>query len=155
MFPDRPRRLDGVSYTGYERYFLTSCTANRHRAFKDEATAHFGISQLRNSAALHAFAIAAYCFMPDHVHLLVYGTALDADLPAFVAHFKKLTGYEYKQRTGRRLWQPGYYDHILRGDEATEVVAKYTFENPLRAGLTKVFGEYPYAGSDLFDCKQL
>jgi REP-associated tyrosine transposase len=131
------------------------CTANRHRAFLGEGTAWSAIEQLRKSATHHRFGLYAFCFMPDHVHILVEGMADDADLCAFVVHFKKLTGYDYKQRTRQRLWQPGYYDHILRSEEATEAVARYIFENPLRAGLATVYGEYRFAGSDMFEYKQV
>lgn len=89
--------------------------------------------------------------MPDHVHLLVYGTSLDADLRAFIIHFKKLTAFEYSQRFKRRLWQHGYHDRILRDDESTEATARHVLENPVRAGLARQLGEYPYAGSDLYD----
>ena len=91
--------------------------------------------------------------MPDHVHVLVYGTSLQADLKAFMIHFKKLTGFSYRRETGFKLWQAGYHDHILRGEETTETVARYILENPLRAGLSVTFGEYPFAGSDLYDYK--
>jgi hypothetical protein len=31
----RPRRIDGFSYTGFNRYFLTFCVKERNRAFVD------------------------------------------------------------------------------------------------------------------------
>ena len=93
--------------------------------------------------------------MPDHLHILVYGTALQADLPAFMNLFKKITGFNYSQRFKRRLWQPGYYDRILRDDESTEGVARCILENPVRAGLARQIGEYPYAGSDLHDLRAI
>jgi REP element-mobilizing transposase RayT len=93
--------------------------------------------------------------MPDHVHLLVYGTSGQSDLQAFMSHFKKATGFEYSRRFKRRLWQPGYHDRILRDDESTEATARYVLENPVRAGLAQELGEYPYAGSDLFDLQAM
>jgi len=89
--------------------------------------------------------------MPDHVHVLTYGAALDADFTAFVKAFKQRSGYWYASRFGRRLWQAGYYDRILRSDEATEAVARYVLENPIRAGLARELGEYPFAGSGLYE----
>ena len=154
MISNRPRRLAGVSYIGYQRYFLTTCTADRHRAFEQAHITEGCILQLRRSATAFAFALVAYCFMPDHLHLLVYGTSERADLKAFVVHYKKLTGFEYSRRVGRRLWQPGYYDRVLRDEEATEAIARYILENPIRAGLARQLGEYPFAGSDLFDPRQ-
>jgi hypothetical protein len=89
--------------------------------------------------------------MPDHVHVVAYGTSLSSDFPTFVNHFKQTTGYACARRSGHRLWQPGFYDRILCDDESTEAVARYVLENPIRAGLTRALGEYPFAGSDLYD----
>jgi len=154
MRPRRPHRLCGLPYTGYQRYSLTLCVDGRQRVFIERHVAERAVLQLRQSAAKHAFAIAAYCFMPDHVHLLVYGTSPDASLTAFVAHFKQMTGFAYRQATGQLLWQEGYHDRVLRNEEQTETIVRYILGNPVRAGLTREWGEYEYAGSDLFDYRR-
>jgi putative transposase len=154
MITHRPRRLDGVSYAGFQRYFVTSCTSERHRAFENADVTEWCTAQLRTTAAAHQFAIAAYCFMPDHVHLLLYGTSETADLRRCVARYKQLTGFEYRKRQHRLLWQPGYHERVLRDEEATDPIARYILANPIRAGLTEKWGEYPFAGSDLFDYRQ-
>ena len=41
----------------------------------------------------------------------------------------------------------GYYEHVLRDDEATLAVAQYILENPTRKGLVECFTDYPYLGS--------
>jgi len=151
----RPKRLAGVPYVGYQRYFLTFCTAKRHRAFEKPEIANGCLWQLRRRAAAYDMALIAYCFMPDHVHLVVYGASERADLREFIVSFKQVTGFEYRQRHGRSLWQTGYFERVLRDDEATEAVARYTLENPIRAGLTRGLGEYPFAGSDLYDLQAL
>jgi hypothetical protein len=93
--------------------------------------------------------------MPDHVHVLACGASLDADARAFMAHFKQLTGFQHQRRFNRPLWQPGYHDRILRNDESTEAVARYILENPVRARLARQIGEYPHAGSDVYDTEAL
>ena len=153
VVPDRPRRLRDFPDVGYQRYFLTVCTADRHWAFDANVTAHEAIVHLRRSARSHDFALAAYCFMPDHVHVLVYGTTERADFRAFALLFKKLTGFYYRKHVGRRLWQAGHYEHVLRADEMTDTVARCILENPIRAGLSQALGEHPSAGSGLFDCR--
>ena len=155
MITRRPTRLRGVPYVGFQRYFLTTCTAERHRAFERPPITEGCVLHLRRSASRHELAIVAYCFMPDHLHVLAYGTSPQSDFQAFVVHFKKLTGFEYKRRHGRHLWQPGYHDRILRDEESTEAVARYILEKPVRAGLARQLGEYPFAGSDLYDAKAL
>jgi hypothetical protein len=46
-----------------------------------------------------------------------------------------------------KLWQPSYYDHVLRKDEDTLNVARYILDNPVRKGLVKHFLEYGFSGS--------
>ena|SRR5947207_7377531 len=155
MITDRPRRLVGVSYVGYQRYFLTLCTAFRHAAFQSEDVVGGVLEQLRQTCSFCAFANTAYCFMPDHLHVLATAQSESADLEEFVKRFKQSTGFMYRKNHGQRLWQPGYHDRVLRDDEATEAVARYVLANPVRAGLTKELGEYPFAGSDVYSLTEL
>jgi len=93
--------------------------------------------------------------MPDHVHILLHASSERADLPAFMKRFKQVTGFAYKQHSRQVLWQNGYHDRILRDDESSESTARYILENPIRAGLTTAWGEYPYAWSDVYDLEAL
>jgi putative transposase len=91
------------------------------------------------------FAIHAYCIMPDHAHVLVEGDRATADLKGFVARWKQDTGFAFRSSTGRRLWQPGFFDRVLREQESSRVVARYIIENPVRARLVNAVNEYPFA----------
>jgi hypothetical protein len=55
----------------------------------------------------------------------------------------------------RPLWQKGYYEHVLRNDEATLATAKYILENPVRAGLVAKPRDYEFAGSFVLAAEQL
>lgn len=142
----RPRRLDTFDYTGFHRYHVRVATWNRVRHFSDPALVHAVIEQLLASASTHHVEVTAYCVMPDHVHLLIVGQSPAAQLTAFVSAWKQRTGYAFaRSHRGTRLWQPSYFDRVLRENEATEVVARYIVENPVRAGLASRLGEYPHA----------
>ncbi|HYN10753.1 MAG TPA: hypothetical protein VES67_25440 [Vicinamibacterales bacterium] len=41
--------------------------------------------------------------------------------------------------------QDGYFERVLRHDEATPQVIAYILENPVRAGLVQDPAEYPFA----------
>ena len=88
--------------------------------------------------------------MPDHFHTLVEGLVENADFRHFVKIFKQVTAFDHRRRNGSHLWQPGYHERIVRDDEETEAIVRYIWENPIRAGLTKQLGEYPYCGSDRY-----
>ena len=111
--------------------------------------------KLRHAAKRERFALLAYCFMPDHLPLLVEGTDVVSDLQRFVFSAKQSTGYAYRRQKRGRLWQEGYYDHVLRHDESIIAKARYILENPVRAGLVRAVDEYPFSGSDVHSVKQL
>jgi REP element-mobilizing transposase RayT len=155
MITNRPRRLSGVSYVGLQRYSVTVCTAFRKRIFENFEIGADIASQILRVAADFQFDLTVYCLMPDHVHLLAAAQCEASDLPSFVKHAKQITGFAYRQSTGQSLWQRGYYDRILRDDEASLTVAKYILENPIRAGLTTTLGEWPLAGSSVYSWPEL
>jgi REP-associated tyrosine transposase len=112
-------------------------------------------SQLLRSVDAAAFAVDAYCWMPDHTHLLLEATSAESDLCRLMNTWKQVTGYAHKQATGKQLWQTGYYDHVLRPDEDRLPVIEYLIANPVRGGLVTEVGSYPFWGSGVWSREQL
>jgi putative transposase len=154
MFPKRPR-LEGFPYTGLHRYSLTICTKDRQRLFTENELITDVLLTIRQFAGSHKFALFGYCFMPDHVHIVASATAENADLRKFVAKWKQRSGYLFRQKTGQFLWQPSYFDHVLRDEEETWRAVRYALENPVRNGLVENFADYPFSGSDVYSKEQL
>jgi putative transposase len=138
-----------------QRYFLTTCSAFRRPLFLNAALASEVIGQLLHDAGLFEFAVLAYCAMPDHLHALLEAQSEQSDFQVFVKRFKQSTGFMYRQKAKEPLWQHGYHERILRNDEASPAVVRYILENPIRAGLVKTIGEYPFAGSGVYDGEAL
>ena len=164
-YKSRPRLKD-FDYKGYQRYFVTICTHERNPIFKDNAMVRELIRVLKDTSKnSFGFKVWAYCFMPDHLHLLVEGESHDSDLKRFISSYKQHTGYYYKmhvaqgfspaQRKSFKLWQPSYYDHILRKDEDILSVAMYIVNNPVRKGLAKHFMDYEFIGSFELELERL
>lgn len=121
--------------------------------FVKEKIVRFVESKLVGISMDFDFDIICYCFMPDHLHILTQGKNDDSDLKIYMKHFKQSTGYEFKKKTNRQLWQNSYYDHIIRGDEDLYNISRYILENPLRKGLVKDYREYPYSWCKYFDVR--
>ena len=102
--------------------------------------------QFAHVAASNDFDVLAYCFMPDHLHLLVKGKTQDADLRVFVSTAKQRAAYVARTFIRGRLWQPGYFDRILRDEDDAYAVIKYIRDNPVRAGLVQAADDYPFSG---------
>src|SRR5262245_7622662 len=149
MLPKRPR-LHSNLYVGLQRYFLTFCTANRRTWFVDIPHVEPVREQIMQVAPVYDMEITAYCFMPDHLHLLVEGRTESADARAFVQQATQRSGYEFSRSFRNRLWQPSYYDRILREDEDSLRVTRYIFDNPVVEGLVKSPTEYSFLGSEKY-----
>ena len=82
-------------------------------------------AQFLRVAENEQFAILVYCFMPDHVHLLVEGLADGSNCKQFITKSKQCSAHAYAEEFNSRLWQPFGFEHVLRDDEKVQVVARY------------------------------
>ena len=143
-FPRRAR-LSSFDYRGPHAYFLTINARDRCPVFVEGSICAMVRRALVEGATRFSFQVHAYCFMPDHLHLLVAGMREDSDLRRFLRHFKQATGYAYKRAYGHRLWAYSYYDHVLRREESVQNIASYLLANPVRGGLVQRYEDYPYS----------
>ena len=86
----------------------------------------------------------AWVLMPDHWHGLV--EVGHESLSKTVQRLKVNVARRVNAAERRRgpLWAPAFHDHALRSDEALLDAARYILRNPLRAGLARRVGDYPY-----------
>ncbi|MEX0785993.1 MAG: transposase [Dehalococcoidia bacterium] len=159
--PVRQRnRLDPEAYREPGSFFVTISAAGRRPWFRRAPVVAECTSQLRAACEREGFELEAYCFMPDHLHLLAT-SEVEHDLGRLVHGFKQRTGYWFRNRylagglkasptapdERPSLWQKSYYDHVLRREDDIDQVIQYIVENPVRAGLAGCVEEYPYAWS--------
>ena len=126
------------------------CTRHRFPSFRDASVVSDTLRHFRRAAESEGFAILAYCFMPDHAHLLVEGLFDTSNLRRFTKRAKQHSGAAYALRHGTPLWQEGYYDRVLRKDNDAREVARYILWNPVRAGIVDAPVSYPFLGSDVW-----
>ena len=155
MFPQHPEHLTTFDYRGFHRYSIRFCTKNRTQLFTTQEVVDLVLAQFLRSAEEEQFAIITYCFMPDHVHLLIEGRCEASDGKRFIALAKQYSGFYYKKQFKRSLWQRYGFERVLRSDEATLVVARYIIENPVRAGLVTCCRSYPFTGSSVYTLDQI
>ena len=146
-FTRKSIRLPAGSYVGPRIYFVTICCEGRKPALADAEWVSRCIVRLREASTASLFSVHAYCFMPDHVHLLAEGRGAESSLRAFLSRFKQFTAFEYQRKTGTRLWQTKFYDYVLRQDAEMDAVAWYIWMNPVRKGLCGDPREFPHSGS--------
>ena len=85
--------------------------------------------------------------MPDHIHALIQ-PGCNQTLARVLHSLKSFTAKEInalRDETGS-VWQDGYYDHGVRGEEALNEIIRYCYENPVRKGLVKRARDIPIGG---------
>jgi putative transposase len=146
MIKGRPPRLRQIFQT-YDPplFFVTICTIHRQR-IGDLETAHRPFeAHIRRARDEFGVAVGRYVMMPDHMHFFVRGGD-DFKLAQWVNGLKRTISVAFGATKKRLLWQPGFFDHVLRNDESYGEKWKYVQENPVRAGLVMRVDEWPYQG---------
>ena len=111
--------------------------------------------QFQQCAELEQISIAAYCFMPTHLHLLTCGLTPTSNSWRFICSAKQKTGFWYSRTIGRRLWQRYVWDRVLRARGDSADVVRYILMNPVEAALTIDPFSYPFSGSMVYSRDEL
>ena len=159
----KPTRLKNFDYSTAGAYFITVCTKNRReilsRVGADVLGGPNGVALLpygkiaekyirQFSEFYENITIDQYVIMPDHVHIVLFvenggsprtstPTRQTASVSHFVSTLKRFCNKEY----GENVWQRGFYNHVIRGQEDYEEIVKYILENPARCYYGKLYTE--------------
>ncbi len=88
--------------------------------------------------------IAAYVFMPEHIHLLTNEPGKDT-LATFLQIFKQLSARQLKSPDQKQFWQRRYYDfNVFTTDKYVEKV-QYIHRNPVTRGLVSRPEDYRWS----------
>ena len=150
-----PPHLRDFSYVGRHSYALEFTTFDRRELFQDPETVRLTLEQFLRAGAERGFALAAYCFMPDHVHLVIDGKRDDADGKAFIKAAKQYSNYYFKQARKETLFQRYGYERAIRSDIERGLTIAYVVANPVVAGLVTRAADYPFLGSEIYSMDEL
>jgi REP-associated tyrosine transposase len=126
-------------------YFITICTIHRQK-IGDLCAAHRAFEcYVRRARDEFGVAVGRYVMMTDHVHFFVRGND-EFDLAQWVNGLKRAISVSVGATKKRPLWQPGFFDHVLRNDESYSQKWEYVRENPVRGRLVPRAEDWPYLG---------
>lgn len=152
----KPNRLSGYDYSAPGYYFLTICTANHELLLGRICGCEDGIvsagmvindvGHTVENAILDipehypGTAIDQYIVMPNHVHMILRIPAHLEKPPSvsrIVQQFKRAVSI----KLGKRIWQLGFHDHIIRGETDYQKIWEYIENNPLKWALDQYYRE--------------
>ena len=139
-------RLPEEDYIGRRTVAFTACLKGRSTYFVDLDSIGPHVSILESVVTDYRAAVPIYCFMPDHLHVLLMGLEDDSNLIQAFRKFKLKSGIALQRYTEVR-WQHRFYDHVVRVSEDWRHQSTYIAMNPVRAGLVEDCFDYPLLGT--------
>lgn len=147
-------RIPGYDYATPGSYFVTICANDRVPRFSQVRkhdvmltdAGEMALSEWMNlEARFPRVELDDVILMPDHMHAIIWLTGdgegeSPVKLGRVVQAFKSLTTNAYSRGVrelgwpsfDRKLWQPGYFEHIIRSDRSLERHREYIASNPAR-----------------------
>ena len=138
-----PRQPRQKSESGIYHIMLRGI--NRQIIFEDSEDQARFLGTLKKYRDQCGYKVYAYCFMGNHVHLLLKEGKED------LAHsFKRIAGsyvYWYNQKYDRcgHLFQDRFRSEAITDDGHYLTVLRYIHQNPVKAGLCKRSQDYPHS----------
>ena len=129
-------------------YFIVGVMQGREPLFADAENLALLRETLHRVKALYPFTMLAYVFLPDHFHLLIFvpeTTNLSKLMQSWQRNFTRNYKVAHGITESLRLWQHGFWDHVIRDVDDHERHFHYVHYNPVKHGYVRRAGEYPHS----------
>ncbi len=129
-------------------YFFTVVTHQRQPLFQSPENVQLLREAFRYTLKKRPFVLVGVVVLPDHLHCIWNLPSRDAD---FSNRWKMLKGrlsrqYALLHKVEKPvLWQPRFWEHMIRDKDDFRNHMDYLHFNPVKHGLVKSPGEWPYS----------
>ena len=145
-FPGVPPRLRFLHPSrDLPLYFVTACVFKRRALLATDVVHGAFAEYARTGAEQHGIAVGRYVIMPDHLHLFIRCPP-PRSLGVWMRGLKRVMELAIPVAVRDRVWQPGFFDHVLRTSESYGQKWEYVRSNPVRAGLVARAEDWPLQG---------
>ena len=128
-------RLKEFDYSSEGSYFVTIATKDGKRCFVLEKLRQIVEKQIKTLENRFDLKVDTFLVMPDRVHLIVsFYEGIGVSLSRVVQALKSLVAKDAREnlRIKDKIWQRGFYDHIIRNERDHLEKMRYVINNPLK-----------------------
>jgi REP element-mobilizing transposase RayT len=118
-------RLRNYDYSINGYYFVTVLTNYRRPYLVQDLYELVNIA-IQELNELEGVKVDYAVVMSNHIHLILILSDCPLELGEIVRRLKAKTS----QKAGLKLWQPNYYEHVIRHDLALSRIRQYIINNP-------------------------
>ena len=138
-------------------YFFTVVTARRRKLFSNEEAVEVLRQAFQHVNRKRPFTVNAMAVLPDHLHCIWTLPAADADYPTRWRLIKTWTTRHcpprlqygrvpaHPHRTPPTLWQPRYWEHVIRDETDYRQHVEYIHYNPVKHGYVRQPCDWPHS----------
>jgi putative transposase len=130
-------------------YFFTVVTYQRRPVFAAPENVDLLREAFHHVRTSRPFTIDGIVVLPDHLHCIWRLPEADTDFPGRWREIKKYVskriGEKRKTRNAMDVWQPRFWDHVLRDEDDWRRHMDYIHYNPVKHGLAASPAEWPYS----------
>ena len=124
--------------------FVTVCSDRKRKIFNRPGSVRLFCDAWN---AADAWSVGLWIAMPDHIHFFVRpAVRAYPPLKQWVRYWKTLVSRQWPDASEQPIWQRDFWDRQLRRGESYHEKWQYIMENPVRAGLVRSSGEWPFQG---------
>jgi putative transposase len=128
-------------------YHVTTRTRDGAPVFRDPANARIIVDALQFLRHDRAY-VLGYAILPDHLHAVLVPTGQQTVSKLM----QSIKGYSARVVNARHggsgaLWQPGFYDRVIRDEVHLLDTLEYIHRNPVAAALAATPEEYPFSSA--------
>ncbi len=118
-------RLKRYNYQSDGYYFVTVVADARLNYFQNrKEEVNLELKDLVNKTK--GLSLDFSVVMPNHVHIIFVLNSSELKLGEIVRRFKAKVSHKFKEF----IWQPNYYEHVIRNEMALNRIRKYILNNP-------------------------
>ncbi len=148
----RSTRLEGYDYSAPGAYFITICAEHREPMFGGIIDGRIITSPIGQAvrdcwhelpSKYPDLQLDAFILMPNHLHAILgicqatvgAGSPRPPSLGTVIGCFKYSSTKRVnaaRNTPGARIWQRGYYDHVIRNNRSLDQIREYIATNPSR-----------------------
>jgi putative transposase len=140
------RRSESSATPSYRRtFFVTSKTTMGQRLLQSDRAAALLVDVLRSHMAAGRFVIHDFVVMPDHFHALI-SVGPEMTIEKTMQFIKGGFSYRMRKELGYpgEVWQRGFSEVSVAGEESLRKHREYIAQNPLRAGVVREGEEFTW-----------
>ncbi|MBU4352864.1 MAG: transposase [Nanoarchaeota archaeon] len=129
--------------------FITGVTRKRQHFLRAESDVNLLFETLRNVQLIHPFRLLAYVLLPDHFHWLMRVVSESGNFSEVMQSIKRNFTLNYKHahhiNTTLNIWQPRFWDHVIRNEHDLEKHFDYVHWNPVKHGYVRYPEDWPHS----------